>query len=939
MFFESPEAIVLSRAHDGLIVQVNQEWLALTGYTREAVLGKTALEIGHWPDEQSRELGLYGLKSHGRLHDAELTLLMRDGSPRVVRLNAVLIEADAVVYILAHLRDITAERLAQEALKAGELALEHVNEKLNRQVKVYEMTESVAKVGHWVTYPGDAAVHLSHGYAEIARLGPLRTAPIGRHLDQVLEEDRDRVRAALQEMDGQVVEYRWRTPDGQAIWIRSKMQRHMDHGVLKAEFGIVQEITAEQEALQAVRAQLDFIQKITSRAPGVLYELQIWPDGRRKFPFISAAIEPLIGVSPKAVQEHASEFFKRVLSQDWPAMEEATRISARDLSLWQCEFRALAPDGSLRWLLGSAVPQRCDDGSVLWCGSVIDMTSHKDTLARLQESETRFRSLTELSSDWYWEQDAQFRFVRVDGSLVGSSNALREDYIGRKRWELNVLGVSDAQWAAHRAALQAHQTFRDFEMQRLGSDGTLRWASVSGTPIFDATGQFTGYRGTGSDITLRKKAEADIERLAFFDALTGLPNRRLLLDRLQKAVATSARRGTHGALLFIDLDNFKILNDTLGHHTGDELLKQVAVRLSECVRGIDTVARLGGDEFVVMLEELSKSDIEAAAQVEAVGKKVLLALNQHFHLEGQLHHSSPSIGVTLFYEHLHGVDELLKRADLAMYQAKAAGRNTLRFFDPVMQAAATARATLEADMRLGLMRQEFRLFYQPVVDEQRKIMGVEGLLRWQHPERGMVSPAEFIPVAEQTGLILPLGQWVLEVACSQLVAWSAQPSTRGLMVAVNVSARQFRHPEFSNQLLALLRSSGANPYRLKLEITESMLVSDMGDAIAKMSELRSIGVNFALDDFGTGYSSLSYLKLLPLDQLKIDQSFVRDVLKDPNDAAIVRTILNLAASLDLGVVAEGVETAGQHDFLLRNGCKAFQGYLFGRPVPVEQLPL
>jgi diguanylate cyclase (GGDEF)-like protein/PAS domain S-box-containing protein len=575
----------------------------------------------------------------------------------------------------------------------------------------------------------------------------------------------------------------------------------------------------------------------------------------------------------------------------------------------------------------------------LWCGSIVDITAQKATMAKLQESEARFRGLTALSSDWYWEQDEHFRFVRVDGNLESSHAAPAETYLGKTRWESGVQGVSAAQWAEHRATLEAHQVFHDFEVQRLRTDGTLMWASISGTPIIDANGKFCGYRGTGSDITARKRAEADIERLAFFDALTGLPNRRLLMDRLEKAIVSSARRSTHGALLFIDLDNFKVLNDTLGHHMGDELLKQVAERLSECVRAIDTVARLGGDEFVVMLEDLHASAPDAGAQVEAVGRKVLASLNRQFMLAGQPHHSSPSIGVTLFFQSENTVDELLKRADLAMYQAKAAGRNTLRFFDPVMQAAASARARLESDLRLALTQNEFALFYQPVVDDRSRVIGVEALLRWRHAERGMVSPAEFIPVAEQTGLILPLGQWVLEVACAQLVTWSAQPATQRLTMAVNVSARQFRHPEFSNQLLALLRQSGANPYRLKLEITESLLLSDIDDAVAKMGELRSIGVNFALDDFGTGYSSLSYLKRLPLDQLKIDQSFVRDVLKDPNDATIARTILNLAQSLDLSVVAEGVETAGQHDFLLQAGCKAFQGYLFGRPVPVEQLVL
>ncbi len=929
----------MSRAQDGVIVDVNREWTKLTGFSREEVLGRTVVEIGHWPDEALRAQTLLPLKTLGRLSDVDVTLLMRDGMPRMVRLNCAVIEYQSDPYILSYLRDVTAELLSQEALRAGERALEQLNDKLHEQVKVYQLTESVAKVGHWVVYPGESAVHVSHGYAEIAHMGAARSIPYGAHLQQVMDEDRDTFRQALKNMDGSLVEYGWRLPNGNPIWIRSRMQRLVEHGVVKADFGIVQEISAEREALQAVQDQLTFIQKITSRAPGMLYELKIWPDGRRQFPFVSAAVEALVGVSAAKVQEDANQFFLRIFKEDWHAMDHATRVSMRDMSLWQCEFRTRSNDGGVRWLLGSAMPQQQEDGSVLWCGSVIDITSQKETVAALQASESRFRSLTELSSDWYWEQDAQFRFVRVDGNLEASQVGPSTSYVGKTRWNSDVEGVSPEQWAAHRAALEAHQVFRNFEMRRRKRDGTLLWASISGAPIFDSEGQFTGYRGTGTDITARKKAEADIERLAFFDSLTGLPNRRLLLDRLQKALNFSARRSTHGALLFIDLDNFKILNDTLGHHMGDELLKQVATRLSDCVRGIDTVARLGGDEFVVMLEELSSDIREAGTQVEFVGKKVLATLNQEFSLGGQHHHSSPSIGVTLFFEQQQGVDELLKRADLAMYQAKAAGRNTLRFFDPVMQAAATERAEMEVDLRRGLSRNEFVLFYQPVVNEHSSVTGVEALVRWRHPARGMVSPAEFIPVAEQTGLILPLGQWVLEVACAQLVAWSGLPATQPLTIAVNVSARQFRHPEFTSQLFALLRVSGANPYRLKLEITESLLLSDMEDAILKMGELRSIGVNFALDDFGTGYSSLSYLKRLPLDQLKIDQSFVRDVLNDPNDAVIARTILNLAQSLDLGVVAEGVETAGQHDFLLRSGCKAFQGYLFGRPVPLEQLVL
>jgi diguanylate cyclase (GGDEF)-like protein/PAS domain S-box-containing protein len=459
------------------------------------------------------------------------------------------------------------------------------------------------------------------------------------------------------------------------------------------------------------------------------------------------------------------------------------------------------------------------------------------------------------------------------------------------------------------------------------------WLSI--TAVKGGAGNVTHYVGTMTDITARKAAEDEIQQLAFYDPLTRLPNRRLLIDRLQQALVSSSRSGLIGALLFIDLDNFKTLNDTLGHDIGDLLLQKVAERLTECVREGDTVSRLGGDEFVVMLEDLGVSPEEAATLAETVGEKILVTLNQVYQLAGHEHRSTPSIGVTLFTDQRETVDELLKRADLAMYQAKAAGRNTLRFFDPDMQAAVTARAAMEADLRHGLENREFFLHYQPQVDGHGHMFGAEALVRWQHPRRGPVSPAEFIPLAEETGLILPIGDWVLNTACTQLVAWGTRPERAHLTLAVNVSARQFRHPDFVEQVLAVLHQTGANPQKLKLELTESLLLDDVEDIIAKMTALKAHGVGFSLDDFGTGYSSLSYLKRLPLDQLKIDQSFVRDVLTDPDDAAIARTIVALAQSLRLDVIAEGVETEEQRDFLERNGCHAYQGYLFSRPLPLE----
>ncbi len=460
------------------------------------------------------------------------------------------------------------------------------------------------------------------------------------------------------------------------------------------------------------------------------------------------------------------------------------------------------------------------------------------------------------------------------------------------------------------------------------------WLTI--TAVKSDDGSVTHYVGTHTDITARKVAEDEIKHLAFYDSLTQLPNRRLLLDRLQQALASSARSGSNGALLFIDLDNFKTLNDTLGHEKGDLLLQQVAQRLATCVREGDTVARFGGDEFVVMLEDLSENPEEAATQTETVGEKILATLNQPYLLAGYENRSTPSIGLTLFNGHRNSIEELLKQADLAMYQSKTAGRNTLRFFDPEMQAIVTDRAALEVELREAVRQQQFILYYQPQVVGDGRLTGAEALVRWRHPRRGMVSPTEFIGLAEETGLILPLGHWVLETACAQLAKWAAQPNTAHLSLAVNVSAHQFRQDDFVAQVLAVLGSTGANPQRLKLELTESLLVSNVENTIAKMTALKAQGVGFSLDDFGTGYSSLSYLKRLPLDQLKIDQSFVRDILIDPNDAAIAKMVVALAESLGLTVIAEGVEIEAQRNFLARQGCHAYQGYLFSRPLPLDE---
>jgi diguanylate cyclase (GGDEF)-like protein/PAS domain S-box-containing protein len=467
-------------------------------------------------------------------------------------------------------------------------------------------------------------------------------------------------------------------------------------------------------------------------------------------------------------------------------------------------------------------------------------------------------------------------------------------------------------------------------------NGEIFVKSANINVLYRSDGSVYRYVEQFSDITEKKQKDELIYRQANYDQLTSLPNRRLLMDRLQQALASSARRGREGALLFIDLDNFKNLNDTLGHDIGDILLQQVTQRLETSIREGDTVARLGGDEFVVMLLDLSEQPIEAAAQVEAVGEKILAALSQSYQLGTHTYRCTASIGVTLFSGNQLATDELMKQADIAMYQAKKAGRNALRFFDQQMQKNISARVSLEDELHNAIGLQQFCLFYQIQVDNEHRQLGAEALIRWIHPERGMVSPNSFIPLAEETGLILPIGLWVLETACAQLKVWQQGKLTGHLTLAVNVSAKQFRQADFADQVQAAMQRHGIKPKLLKLELTESLLQENILDTIATMNTLKEIGVEFSLDDFGSGYSSLQYLKRLPLDQLKIDRSFVRDVATDSSDKAIVRTIIAMAHSLNIDVIAEGVETEEQRQLLLENGCIHYQGYYFGRPAPIEE---
>ena len=449
-------------------------------------------------------------------------------------------------------------------------------------------------------------------------------------------------------------------------------------------------------------------------------------------------------------------------------------------------------------------------------------------------------------------------------------------------------------------------------------------------------GETTQYVAIATDITERKQAEQQIHNLAFYDALTGLPNRRCLIDRIGLALSVSARNKRHGALLFLDMDNFKTINDTLGHEYGDALLLEVAQRLRLCVRGGDIVARLGGDEFVVLCESLGGDPDDTSQHASQLAEKIRAVLATPYRLKEHTLHSSPSIGVCVFHGNGESVDELIKRADMAMYQAKDSGRNRVRFFDTHMQQSVETRAALESDLREAIAERQLRLYYQIQVDQRQRPIGAEALVRWVHPIRGMVPPAQFIPVAEESQLILDIGHWVMDSACRQIAAWNRNEETRGLVLAINISAQQFKQPDFVEQVEAMIAKHRIDPARLKLELTESVALDEMDFVVAKMLALRHVlGVGLSLDDFGTGYSSLSYLKRLPLHQIKIDQSFVRDITTDPSDAVMVKAIIDMAQNFGLDVIAEGVETEAQLDFLRENGCAAYQGYLFSKPVPLE----
>jgi diguanylate cyclase (GGDEF)-like protein/PAS domain S-box-containing protein len=637
--------------------------------------------------------------------------------------------------------------------------------------------------------------------------------------------------------------------------------------------------------------------------------------------------------------------------------EEVIGHTAQEIGLWvnpidrqmlldelrrnqgSCNFetRYRTKNGDLRWSMLSVATIELD-GVPCMLSITHDITDAKASEERLiaaanalRSSEERYRTAFQTNLDaMNINRVDDGSFIDCNQAFLDGSGYTREEILGRNTLELGVW-ADDRDRKAVLEIIHRDSGCRGLEVQFRKKNGEVFWGELSSS-LMEVDG-VPCILSITRDLSAAKAAEETIQNLAFYDPLTGLPNRRHLLERLRRPLDAGARGGRSQALLLVDLDHFKTLNDTLGHHTGDLLLQEIARRILACAHEADTVCRLGGDEFVVVLENQSKVAEEAAAQAKAVGAKILAAINQPCMIDDHECSSSASIGIAIFGEGQDSTDEILQQAEIALYQAKAAGRNTMRFFSPALQTAVNDRAAMEEDLRQGIKTNQFLLYYQPQV-ERGRLTGAEALLRWKHPRRGLVQPNDFIPLAEESRLILPLGDWVLEAACAQIKLWEGRKETAHLSVAVNISALQFRQPEFVEQVLATLSRTGANPGSLRLELTESMLVENLEDIIAKMTELKSHGLRFSLDDFGTGYSSLTYLKRLPLDRLKIDRSFVRDMMVDATSGAIAQTILSLGRALGISVIAEGVETEEQRGYLAGLGCHSFQGFLFSPPLPL-----
>jgi len=931
-FDENSSVMTLIDPATGEIVDANHAAAAFFGYPLERLVGMNLSQIDiKFPEELALELQQPLTKEHNVF---TYRTRLASGEERDIEVYSTLFVLDGRLLRHGIIHDVTERKRAEKALHESE--------------DRYRATFEQAAVGIVHTSFDGQILRCNARFAEIIGY-PIEEIPSLTVQQITVLEDIASGASRLQQMAGGAAsiatwEKRNIRKDGSVIWVRisDTLQRDTEGRPLYC-IAVVEDINARKQAEElllkagdalrsseeryrtAFKMSLDGI-NISRLSDGLFIDVN-----EAFLKNTGYAHEELVGHTPQEVEIWANpddrkKFIKELLKNSVCLNQEA-------------QFRR--KDGTLLWGLLSASVIELDDVPCILT-VVRDLSETKKAEERLATSQNALRASEARYSTAFEASPNAVNIFRLDDGMYLEVNKTfletmgfeREEVIGRTSQELNIWAdPSDLQDIVE--LLRQKQVFRG-EIKQRKKNGETFWGLMSAS-VFEYEGTSCVLSVT-QDISDVKAAQDEIRDLSFYDPLTRLPNRRLLLNRLRRSPIATARNRHRRALLFVDLDNFKSLNDTLGHQTGDLLLQEAALRLGSCVRDSDTVARCGGDEFAVMLENLSEVVEEATAQAQIVGEKILAICGLPYLLIGHECHCPSSVGITVFGDELESAKDALQRAEIAMFEAKKAGRNTLRFFAPALQAAVSARATMEEDLREAIKTNQFVLYYQPQV-ERGRLIGAEALLRWKHPRHGLLAPGEFIPLAEESGLILPLGDWVLEAACAQLALWAVRKEAAEIALAVNISARQFRQPNFVERVLAALARTGANPLTLKLELTESMLLDNVDDVIAKMTALKSHGMRLSLDDFGTGYSSLAYLKRLPLDELKIDLSFVRDILADAASGAIAQAILTLGKAMGLRVIAEGVETEEQRDFLIRMGCHSFQGFLYSQPLPLEEFQL
>ena len=897
---------------EGRFLDVNRALCEMLGYRRDELLGMKVLDVE--ANETAKEIAAHARRVMELGSDRfETRYRCKDGHLLDIEISTIFLSAGEGKFVV-FIRDIAERKRAEIALQQERAFSDLLIDASPDTVFLFE--PSTGKPLRWNKRFSEIS-----GYSD-GEIGRLR-APDDFYNQDDLKTTRGFIEKALSDGTG-VLTISLVTKSGSLIPYEYAVTvlKTTDGKTLLLSFG--RDVTERKRAEEALRSSEELLREVGHIAKVGGWNLDLttntltWAEETCRIhevdPYFQPQLEDGINFYAADARPILKEAIERAVSQGVPFDLELPFITAKNNHLW---VRSIGKT------------DRVDGQIVRLYGIFQDITDRKDTERQLRL--TQFAVEQFADEVYIIRDDISFQFV--NDTVCRTLEYDRDELM-----TMNILDI-DPVFNNMAEALASWQAIKDAGSITLESLHRTRSGRVYPVEIHN---NFIEYEGEGyvcsicHDITERKQAEEEITQLAFYDPLTQLPNRRLLLDRLQQALVASNRSKLYGALLFIDLDNFKALNDSLGHDKGDLLLQQVASRISAGVRKCDTVARFGGDEFVVMLTGVNGDFINAATQTQKIGGKILDRLNQAYDLAGYDHHCSASIGITLFFGHSISLDELLKQADIALYQAKAEGRNTLCLFDAQMQSSINHQVALVNDLRHALVKNQFRLYCQIEVADQEKVIGAEVLLRWQHPVRGLISPVEFIPLAEDTGLILPIGLWVLETACVLLKSWEKNPDLQALHLAINISAHQFRQPDFVESLLKIMQDTGINPDRLILEITESMVLGDIQHAIAKMTELKRIGVRFAMDDFGTGYSSLAYLTRLPFDHLKIDRSFVQNIGVKPTDAVIIQTIIAMANELGMIVVAEGVETEAQHAFLQQHGCPVFQGYLFGRPMPLAE---